>query len=555
MQSTDKRPVLTVVMDGVGLAKSSFGNAVALASTPHMDWLKKNALYLPIKAHGKAVGLPSDKDMGNSEVGHNALGAGRTFDQGPKLVQNSIEDGSLFAGSVWQKALEQVKRHQSTLHLIGLLSDGNVHSHQDHLHSMLRKAAQDKGVGRIRIHVLLDGRDVPERSAEIYIERLEAVMQELRDQGVDVQAASGGGRMHITMDRYEADWSMVERGWNVHVHGKGAPVFGSLSEALSSLRESTGKSDQFLPGFVIGDAKQKDQPCGPIRDGDSVILFNFRGDRAIEICRAFTEDTFTAFDRGQRPEVFFAGMMQYDGDLEIPAHYLVAPPTIKHTLGELLAERGLRQFACSETQKFGHVTYFWNGNKSGYFHEKTEEYLELPSDLGDFHLRPWMKAAEIADATIERMHKQSFDVGRINFPNGDMVGHTGDLDASIIAVATVDLMLGRLLEAAKATGTVLLITADHGNCDQMFDTKEHIEDWRSLSIAERPKPKTSHTTNPVPLYIFDPSQNQHWTWNQAALNDSPPGLANIANTVLTLAGQQTDQAYKPSLVTSAGASS
>ena len=539
-----KRQVLTVVMDGVGLSSNDFGNAVANAARPNLEWLRKNATWHTLAAHGPAVGLPSESDIGNSEVGHNALGAGRIFDQGAKLVQRAISDGTMYSAPTWQKIISRVKSNNKTLHFLGLLSDGNVHSHEEHLYSMLRRAKSD-GVRRVRVHVLFDGRDVGEKSAEIYVGRLEKVLEDLRADDFDVLIASGGGRMRITMDRYEADWPMVKRGWDCHVHAIAPHSFTSLDEALKKFRSDSSITDQYIPAFVI--QNPQGQPTGKILDGDAVIFFNFRGDRAIEISRAFTEAKFTAFDRGSRPDVFYAGMMQYDGDLAIPEHFLVQPPAINDTLGEYLAKLGIRQFACSETQKFGHVTYFWNGNRSGHFNKATEEYLEIPSDGNiTFDLKPWMKAYEITEETIKRMRSGSFDFGRINFPNGDMVGHTGNYEAALIAVETVDLMLGRLMAAARETNTILIVTADHGNADEMFDAKaKDFPEWRTLPLEKRPTPKTAHTLNPVPFAVFDPTRKTPWSLNKTI---QAPSLGNVANTALMLMGMPTRDIYLPSLV-------
>jgi 2,3-bisphosphoglycerate-independent phosphoglycerate mutase len=543
-----RRRVLTVVMDGIGLRQEIFGNAVAWAHTPNLHYLHNHALTTALHAHGTAVGLPSDQDIGNSEVGHNALGAGRTFDQGAKLVDNAIATGSLFAGEVWRDLVAYVKANHGTLHFIGLLSDGNVHSHEKHLYAMLRHAASVEKVEQIRVHALLDGRDVAPASAERYIAHLEEVLAELRALGCDAKVASGGGRMMITMDRYQADWNMVAAGWKVHVKADG-PMFPSLGAAVAHYRAAGIVSDQDLPGFVVGEAGK---PNGPIGNGDAVILCNFRGDRAIELSRALTEEPFTAFARGPLPAMKFAGMMEYDGDLHIPPRFLVSPPLIRHTLGERLVDLGCRQFACSETQKFGHVTYFWNGNRSGYFSEKLEEYVEIQSDIGGFDLKPWMKAAEITDATVERMLRHRFAFGRLNFANGDMVGHTGNFHAAVVAVSAVDLMLGRLITAAQASDTILVVTADHGNCDEMFDAKAtDFPDWqakcRSTPEAE-PKPKTSHTLAPVPFYIYDPRGDVS---RQYLINQSITGtLANVANTSLVLMGLPTVAEYEPSLISS-----
>ena len=494
-------PVLVVVMDGVGTGSGDEGDAVALARTPVLDWLQANCPALCLKAHGTAVGLPSDDDMGNSEVGHNALGSGRVFDQGAKLVNAAIASGSIFRGETWRGAMQRIKASSGALHLIGLLSDGNVHSHQDHLHALIDRAAQD-GVAHLFVHPLLDGRDVSETSAFTYIDRLEEHLAKYHgSEARTYRLASGGGRMVTTMDRYGADWRIVERGWNAHVHGEGRS-FTSAREAIETYRaEETGVIDQFLPPFVIAEGGA---PVGPIRDGDAVIFFNFRGDRAIEISKAFEQDDFPHFDRGRRPDVFYAGMMQYDGDEHVPALYLVQPPEIEHTLGEYLARNGVTQFACSETQKYGHVTFFWNGNRTGMFDAKLEEYLEIPSDRVPFEQRPWMKAAEITDATIERLGERAFRFGRINYANGDMVGHTGDRRAAILAVETVDLCLGRLLSAVRAAEGVALVTADHGNSDEMYE-RDGTGAFLIDEVTGRHKARTSHSLNRVPCILYDPA--------------------------------------------------
>ena len=555
-------PLLVVVMDGVGLGPGDAGDAVALARTPVLDWLRENCPFMKLKAHGRAVGLPSDDDMGNSEVGHNALGAGRVFDQGAKLVNHAIASGSIFTGATWQALIAQCREKQSALHLIGLLSDGNVHSHQDHLHALIDQAVR-AGVQSIFVHPLLDGRDVPETSALEYIDPLEEHLA--RHTGCTCRIASGGGRMVTTMDRYEADWRIVERGWNAHVHGQGR-AFTSAREAIETYRAEEELTDQFLPPFVIA---ENNVPVGPIRDGDAVIFFNFRGDRAIEISKAFECDDFPHFDRGTRPRVAYAGMMEYDGDEHVPAQYLVTPPEIDHTLGEYLARNGIRQFACSETQKFGHVTYFWNGNRTGAFDDALEEYLEIPSDRVLFEERPWMKAAEITDATMERIAQGSFRFGRINYPNGDMVGHTGDRRAAILAVETVDLQLGRLLTALRKAQGIALITADHGNSDEMYERTKSGE-FAVDPATGRPKPRTSHSLNPVGLTLYDPLGLRGTTLPPAGIGhgivsvspaemggavsfelaepDGGAGLANVAATCFNLLGFEAPADFAASLL-------
>ncbi len=481
-----------------------------MARTPHLDWLAENALATTLRAHGRAVGMPSDADMGNSEVGHNAIGAGRVFDQGAKLVAGAVDSGSLFEGKTWHDLVARVKQSGEPFHFLGLLSDGNVHSHIDHLIALL-DACDREGVDAVRVHALLDGRDVPETSALEYLDQLESHLERMRSaRSRDYRIASGGGRMVITMDRYEADWGMVERGWATHVHGSGRG-FKNAREAVETFRrEDPGVGDQYLPPFVIVD--DGGTPVGRIRDGASVVMWNFRGDRAMEIARAFEEEHFDAFDRAPRPEVLFAGMMQYDGDLGIPRRFLVEPPAIEGTLGELLADAGETQLAISETQKFGHVTYFWNGNRSGAFDPSTERYIEIPSDTLPFEERPWMKAAEITDRLIAELRSGGIRHARLNYANGDMVGHTGVFEAAVKAVETLDECLGRIESAIVEAGGQMLITADHGNVEQMRD--------ESTGQAH-----TAHTCEPVPLVYIGP---------QALKLTSGGTLSDVAPTLLEL---------------------
>jgi 2,3-bisphosphoglycerate-independent phosphoglycerate mutase len=322
----EKKPVVLVVMDGIGINDSDYGNAVKAANTPTLDMLMSHSSYTVIKAHGTAVGLPSDDNMGNSEVGHNALGCGQIYSQGAKLVNESIKSGKMYESEVWRKVAGNCVEKGSALHFIGLLSDGNVHSNIAHLESMVKRAKKDK-VKKVRVHILLDGRDVLATSALEYVDQLEKLLKELSDGSFDGRIASGGGRMKITMDRYEANWDMVRLGWDTHVLGKGRQ-FADASEAISTFRkEIPGVIDQDLPPFVIA---ENGAPVGTINDGDSVVLFNFRGDRAIEISMAFDYEDFNKFDRGPRPKVVFCGMLQYDGDLKLPKNFLVTPPDIRN---------------------------------------------------------------------------------------------------------------------------------------------------------------------------------------------------------------------------------
>ncbi|MGQ9852000.1 MAG: 2,3-bisphosphoglycerate-independent phosphoglycerate mutase [Candidatus Oleimicrobiaceae bacterium] len=531
-------PLLVIIMDGIGISPHGEGNAVRMAHTPTLDRLLAACPHLLLQAHGTAVGLPSDDDMGNSEVGHNAIGAGRIFDQGAKLVNRSLRTGEMFRGPVWRRLIDNCLRYDTPLHFIGLFSDGNVHSHIDHLKAMLLQAKRE-GVKRARIHVLLDGRDVGETSALEYVVPFEAFLAALNREGVDYRIASGGGRQRITMDRYEANWDMVALGWKTHVHGQGEQ-FNSAAQAITTFRtRHPGIIDQDLPPFVIA---EDGKPVGKIEDHHSVIFFNFRGDRAIEISRAFEDDQFDKFDRSPRPEVEYAGMMQYDGDLKIPKSYLVAPPAMERTMGELLVNSGVHQFACSETQKYGHVTYFWNGNRSGKFNEELEEYVEIPSDIVPFEQRPWMKSAEITDRTIELLRSGRYRWGRINFPNGDMVGHTGVLQSAIMAVEAVDLGLKRLLPVIEELHGMAIVTADHGNAEEMFERKNGKV---VTDAAGNPKAKTSHTLNPVPFIVFDPDYSGEYRLR----HDVPrAGLSNIAATIIELLGFAPPEDYDQSLI-------
>ena len=534
------RPVLTIVMDGVGLAPAGEANAVSLARTPNLDRLLANYPVISLRAHGTAVGLPSDDDMGNSEVGHNALGSGQVFAQGAKLVSGSIESGKMFVSETWQTLVNGVKQNDSTLHFIGLFSDGNVHSHIDHLKAMLTHA-KEEGVKKIRIHILLDGRDVGETSAFEYIDPFEDFLASLRDENCDVKIASGGGRMKITMDRYEANWAMVEAGWKTHVLGEGR-LFASAHEAVETYRAETGAIDQDLDPFVIG---ENGQPVGTIEDGDSVIFYNFRGDRAIEISKTFEAGAdFDKFDRVRVPCVLYAGMLEYDGDLHIPSRYLVSPPEITNTMGEYLADTGINQYAISETQKYGHVTYFWNGNRSGKFSDELETYVEIPSDIVPFEQRPWMKCAEITDKLIEALESGKYDCLRVNFPNGDMVGHTGSLEATICSMEALDLQLGRILNVVDKVGAVALITADHGNADEMAEVDKKTGAPKRNKDGSL-KAKTSHTLNRVPCILYDNVSKDAYTVKE---DDGHFGLSSVAGTVVNLLGYEKPEMWDDSLI-------
>ena len=535
----DKK-ILLVIMDGVGFSKTGVGDAVTLANTPTLDKLIAEKPTARLKAHGEAVGLPSDDDMGNSEVGHNALGCGQIYSQGAKLVNESIESGKIFGSKAWAEVLAGCKDGGS-LHFIGLLSDGNVHSNISHLIAMITRAKAD-GVKSVKVHALLDGRDVPATSALTYVDMLEEAMAKLNDGDFNAEIASGGGRMKVTMDRYRADWDMVKNGWETHVHGN-ARGFASATDAINTFRnENSGMIDQDLPAFVIARAGK---PVGTIDDGDSVIFYNFRGDRAIEISKAFEAGAdFDKFDRVKVPSVLYAGMLEYDGDLHIPSRYLVSPPEITNTMSEYLCATGVSQLAISETQKFGHVTYFWNGNRSGKFSEELETYIEIPSDRVPFEERPWMKCAEITDELIRCIESGEYKYLRVNFPNGDMVGHTGNFLATECSMEALDLSLARILAVVDRYKGAAIITADHGNADEMYEIDKKTGGAKT-DKSGTPKAKTSHTLNPVPCIIYDNFTSDGYS---VKTDRKDFGLSNVAATVVRMLGYEAPDMWDEAVI-------
>jgi len=544
-------PLLLIILDGMGLyrgLKDGYpGNAIDIAAPQNLCGLIKNEkIATRLKAHGMAVGMPSDRDQGNSEVGHNAMGAGRIFAQGAKLVEDAIESRSLFDGKTWKRIISRSLEAKTPVHFIGLISNGNVHSNISHLISLIGQCDRE-GVEEVYVHGLLDGRDVPPVSALSYFGELEDYLWSLRAHAMETGVkrlyfiASGGGRMVTTMDRYGADWSIVERGYNAHVLGAG-PKFPDSLTAIRKLRAKETVDDQYLSHWVIHDPDNPDKPLTQIRDGDGVVLFNFRGDRAIEISRAFVEDNFKGFRRDHRLDVIYAGMLEYDTDTRMPPEYLVEPPAIDRTLSEYLAKNGVSQYAISETQKFGHVTYFWNGNNSARFSDTLEEWVEIESDRVPFDQAPEMKADAIASLTIAAMQSGKYRFLRLNFPNGDMVGHTGSLPAAVKAVGAVDSAVGKLIEAADRLGGTVIITADHGNCEQMTAVDEKT-DRPVMGAGGQYKPQTSHTLNPVPFIIHGPDTGRYELAGIPA-----PGLGNIASTILLLLGYEKPDGYLESII-------
>lgn len=522
-----RAPLIHIVLDGWGLGAKDYTNALHLASLPVMTDLLKNYVSTELWTHGKSVGLPTAKDMGGSEVGHMTMGAGQVMEQGATLISEQIKSGEFFQGEVVQKIIRHCLEHKTPLHLMGLLSDGNIHSHYDHFVALIRHAFQS-GVQQCYVHALLDGRDVPIQSALDYTEAMEALFLELRTQRpeIDYAFASGGGREQITMDR-DNNWSKIEDGWNVHVRGDSTNSFESIKEAILHFREqSPGLIDQDIPGFVL---TRNGSPIAPILDNHALVFMNFRADRALEFSKAILDQYFIHFDR-IRPDILYAGMMMYDQDEMIPQNYLLTNPTVKEPFGKRLVEMGIPQFRLSETQKFAHVTFFYNGGYREPLDPANECYHLIESDrISSFAQKPEMKAFEIGKKAIEFIHSGKYPYGLINFPNADMVGHSGDLEATIQAVETVDHVLGLILRAVEQVQGLAVITADHGNADQMLILNTSTGLW---------EPSTKHSLNPVPFLIYDPLYRNDYqliapqTIEQGGLN-----LSQIAATNFILMGK------------------
>lgn len=573
-------PVVLVIMDGVGLSTRRSGNAVRQAHTEFLDNAMLKYLNIPLAASGEAVGIMPGQ-MGNSEVGHNALGSGQIIKQGVAQVEEAFATGDIWTSKAWQGAIKFLKAHDKThptLHFAGIFSDGGVHSDIRHLEKMIQQA-YDEGIKKIRIHCVFDGRDVSPQSEPKYIERLEKFCKKFKD--ADFRIASGAGRMVATADRYESDWGMVKRGWDMMVHGKAPREFISATAAIKTFRQEDPQvQDQYLPAFVVVEdlasrsalaaraikakatsvkSSRKTVPIGKVQDGDAFIYYDFRADRAVEIAQAFTAKDFDKFDRSQGnsqksraasaeikskdgtlsiknktnlkcvkdnpskssktsnwlPDIYFAGLTEYNSDMHIPKNILVPPVQIQDPLNVFLGQNKISQMAISETVKFGHITYYFNGNS--YKKMPREGQIEIVSDTQPFNTRPWMKSAEITDTALMALDK--FQFVRLNYPGGDMVGHFGELQPTIIAMEAIDTQLARLAKQVDALGGMMIITADHGNAEELLDKDGN--------------PKTAHTTNPVPCIFYDNTKNAK-LYRSAGLKN--PGLANIAATIATLLG-------------------
>jgi 2,3-bisphosphoglycerate-independent phosphoglycerate mutase len=538
-RSTIKRPVLLIVMDGWGMGSGGLEDAIAQANTPVFNRLWKKYAHTQLLTHGPYVGLPSSNDMGGSEVGHLTMGAGCILEQGPTRINNAIDDGSFFQSEALQQVLK-VAQTDNILHLLGLLSDGNIHSHLSHFKTLINFAFE-QGIKRLRVHALLDGRDVGIQSSQRYVSELEEDFSSInKHDGFDYCFACGGGRERIIMDR-DHHWSKVAEGWDLMVHGKGEHRFPSMLAAIDFFRsEQPGLVDQDMPGFVIVD--DNDQPVGLVADGDAVVMVNFRGDRAIEITEAFEADDFDGFDRGKRPNITYAGMMVYDVDRNLPSLQMMGPTRVENPFGKRIVKLGIKQFRLTETQKYAHVTFFFNGGYRQPLDATLEDYILIPSDKGiSFSDMPQMKAPEIADRAVELIESGEYGFGLINFANADMVGHCGEMESAIAAVEAVDTAVGQIVTALEKAGGCALITADHGNAEEM-----------TVATGDGEfEPSTKHSIHPVPCILFDPAFDGSYRLRQAADTDdmqTTPGLSHLAATLFEMMGEEVPEDINPSLI-------
>jgi 2,3-bisphosphoglycerate-independent phosphoglycerate mutase len=447
------------------------------------------------------------------------------MEQGPTLIQDLLQSGEFFENPVLSRIIQNCVERDTPLHLLGLLSNGNIHSHVDHTEAIIRHAFQS-GIRRCYLHALLDGRDAGVQSALDFTEPFEKLFSELKGErpGIDYAFASGGGREVITMDR-DNNWEKIETGWRIHVQGQSENQFPSIRDAIEHFRKQNPEIiDQDIPGFVI---IRNGEAVGRIEDQHALIFTNFRGDRANEFSQAVLADDFPYFERYRCPEVLFAGMTQYDQDNQIPPDYLVGTPVVEEPFGKRILELGLKQFRLSETQKFAHVTFFYNGGYREPLDPLKENYHFIASDkIPSFAERPAMKASGISKKAVEFINSGEYQYGLINFANADMVGHTGDLQAAIKAVETTDAALDNIVRAIYAVDGLLVITADHGNADQMLITNKGGTQEKS----------TKHSLNPVPFLVYDPLYDGVYKLKEFGEN-LENNLSHVAATNFVLLGQ------------------
>lgn len=504
-----------VILDGVGYSPRVMGNAVRLAKMKNFNKLIKENSCL-IKAHGTSVGLPSNSMQGNSEVGHNAIGAGKVIEQGLSLINKEFKSGKIFKSETWKNFIENGKK--SAVHFIGLLSDSELHGNITHLKKLVTQCNKE-GIENIYIHALLDGRDVEPHSGVKYYQNVVKFLEKFNK---NYKIVDFGGRSQIVMDRYEANIDWVKKGYNLYINREGNLTNNPVKTIKEFYETNPTLTDQDIPPYIITKA-------GKIKNGDSVMLYNYRGDRAIEFSQLFDNFKYVSEASKKINKCYFVGMMQYDEVLKIPKNYLVGAPDIDFTLTHYLIENNIKQFSISESQKFGHVTYYFNGNRKDKISEELEIWKEIESDKNiQFNLKPKMKAKEIAKEFCNALSNNDYKFLKVNLTNGDMVGHTGDLKATITALKAVDKALGQIIKEAKRRNVVLLVTADHGNTETMID--------------ENGKPVTSHTCNPVHFCVVN-NKNTKFKIKKGQFD-----LTNIANSVIKAMGKKPIKQFNESII-------
>lgn len=494
--------VILMILDGWGIGREGKNNAIYVAKKPFYDSLLENYPHTKLNPAGPAVGLP-EGIMGNSEVGHLNLGAGRVVMQDIVKISKSIEDGSFFENPVLLKACENVKAKKSKLHLMGLLSDGGVHSTNGHLYALL-ELAKKQGIKEVYVHPLFDGRDTPPTSGIKYLKQL---LEKIKEIGVG-KVATLIGRFYA-MDR-DKRWDRVEKAYRALVFGEGEKV----SDPVQALKDAYGENetDEFIVPKVILD--EKENPVAKVTDGDSLIFFNFRGDRAREISHAFTDEKFSEFERREKPEINFVCFTEYEANINAPIAF--PQRELKNTLGEVVSKQGLTQLRIAETEKYAHVTFFFNGGEEKKFPGEDRILVPSPREVKTYDEKPEMSAFEVTEKVVEDIKAKKHDVIILNYANGDMVGHTGVKKAAIKAVEAVDSCIKRVIEAMLEEDGTVILTSDHGNCEEMAD--------------EEGQPHTSHThRNLVPFFVIDKEK-------KIKLKDRVGVLADVAPTLLDILG-------------------